>query len=58
VFLILAWTPLAHACSYAKIPTPEDVFASSSAVFIGVVTSAEVLKPTNANQKNMYDDDV
>jgi hypothetical protein len=58
VFLILAWTSLAHACSYAKIPTPEDVFASSSAVFVGVVTSAEVLKPTNANQKNLYDDDV
>jgi hypothetical protein len=53
VLLSVTWTSLAQACIYSKIPSTAEVFAKSSAVFVGVVTSAEILKPTNAEEKEM-----
>ena len=56
--MVFAWTSAVKACSYSKIPTPEEVFAGASAVFVGVVTSAEVLNPQNADEKAMNDEGV
>jgi hypothetical protein len=44
----------ANACSYSKVPTIEDTFKSSVAVFRGTITHAEVLKATKSETDAYY----